>query len=66
MHRIPDQDAKKPDDWVDEEMIVDESAEKPDGWLDDEPQEVDDPGLWRSRIALFSPCRCGLSLCDET
>lgn len=54
LYRIPDPDATKPDDWVEEEMIVDESAEKPEGWLDDEPQEVDDAGLWLSvAAALF-------------
>lgn len=44
--RIPDPEAKKPDDWDEDapREIPDEEAQKPEGWLDDEPDEIDDPG----------------------
>lgn len=40
--KIPDPDAKKPDDWVDEAMIDDPDDVKPDDW-DDEPETIVDP-----------------------
>ena len=44
--RIPDADAKKPDDWDEDAPyeILDEEAQKPEGWLDDEPLSTPDPG----------------------
>ncbi|RKF78734.1 Calnexin-like protein [Golovinomyces cichoracearum] len=43
--RIPDPDAKKPDDWDEDAPyeIVDESATKPEDWLEDEPLNIPDP-----------------------
>lgn len=45
MCRIPDPDARKPDDWDEEapEYIVDEDATMPTGWLEDEEELVPDP-----------------------
>ena len=44
--RIPDPDAKKPDDWDEDAPyeILDEEAQKPEGWLDSEPLSIPDPG----------------------
>lgn len=44
--RIPDPDAKKPDDWDEDAPyeILDEEAQKPEGWLDEEPLSIPDPG----------------------
>ncbi|KAJ1679070.1 hypothetical protein EV182_002790 [Spiromyces aspiralis] len=39
---IPDPDAKKPDDWVDEASIIDPSDKKPDDWVDG-PARIPDP-----------------------
>lgn len=39
---IPDPDASKPEDWVDEEMIEDPEDVKPEGW-DDIPEKISDP-----------------------
>merc|ERR1712086_493735 len=39
---IKDPDAKKPEDWVDEAMIIDPENKKPDDW-DDQPEEISDP-----------------------
>lgn len=39
---IPDPDAKKPEDWVDEEKIPDPEDKKPEGW-DDIPEYISDP-----------------------
>lgn len=43
--RIPDPEAKKPEDWDEEAPfeIVDEEATKPEDWLEDEPLVVPDP-----------------------
>ena len=45
LERIPDPDAKKPDDWDEDAPleIPDEDAVKPEGWLEDEPLTVPDP-----------------------
>jgi calreticulin len=40
--QIPDPDAKKPADWVDDARIADPSETKPDNW-DDAPREIPDP-----------------------
>ena len=44
--RIADPDAKKPEDWDEDEPyeILDEDAVKPEGWLDDELLTIPDPG----------------------
>merc|ERR1712118_499790 len=39
---IPDPDASKPEDWVDEEMIPDPDDVKPEGY-DDIPEKIADP-----------------------
>jgi len=39
---IPDPDAKKPDDWVDEQEILDENDKKPENW-DNIPKTISDP-----------------------
>jgi len=39
---IPDPKAKKPSDWVDEEMIDDPNDVRPSDW-DDEPEKISDP-----------------------
>jgi calreticulin len=39
---IPDPDAKKPEDWVDEAEILDESDKKPEDW-DNTPKTIVDP-----------------------
>jgi len=39
---IPDPDARKPDDWVDDAKIADPKAKKPKGW-DDIPAKIEDP-----------------------
>lgn len=43
--KIPDADARKPDDWDEDapQYITDPSATKPAGWLDDEPENIPDP-----------------------
>lgn len=43
--RIPDPEAKKPEDWDEDAPyeIVDEDAKKPDDWLDNEPTVIPDP-----------------------
>ncbi|KAF6748416.1 Calreticulin family-domain-containing protein [Ephemerocybe angulata] len=43
--KIPDPDAKKPEEWDEDAPyeIKDEEAVKPEGWLDDEPSTVPDP-----------------------
>ncbi|CAG8797256.1 25503_t:CDS:2, partial [Racocetra persica] len=43
--KIPDPDAKKPDDWDEDAPyeIPDEDAKKPEGWLDNEPLNIPDP-----------------------
>lgn len=43
--KIPDADARKPDDWDEDapQYIPDPSATKPAGWLDDEPENIPDP-----------------------
>ena len=40
---IDDPTDKKPDDWVDEEMIDDMSAVKPDDWDESQPEYIPDP-----------------------
>lgn len=40
--QIPDPEAKKPDDWVDEAKIPDPEDKKPEGW-DDIPAQIPDP-----------------------
>ena len=61
MCRIPDPDARKPDDWDEEapEYIVDEDATMPTGWLEDEEELVPDPDAdkpedWCKRNLFFS------------
>jgi len=39
---IPDPDAKKPEDWVDEAEILDETDKKPEDW-DKIPKTIVDP-----------------------
>jgi calnexin len=40
---MPDPDATKPEDWVEEPLMPDPDATKPEGWEDEEPQLVPDP-----------------------
>jgi len=62
--RIPDPDAKKPDDWDEDAPyeILDEEAQKPEGWLDSEPLSIPDPGeyfrAFGSRSPLIHIFRC--------
>lgn len=44
LFRIPDAEAKKPDDWDETapEKIPDESAKKPDDWIEEETEYVPD------------------------
>lgn len=39
---IPDPEAKKPSDWVDQEKMVDPEAKKPENWDEDAPFEIPD------------------------
>ncbi|OLY77835.1 Calnexin-like protein [Smittium mucronatum] len=39
---VPDLNATKPEDWVDEEEIIDESAVKPRDWDEDAPKVIED------------------------
>ena len=39
---IPDPYSSKPDDWVEDALIVDSTDVKPEGW-DDTPSEIPDP-----------------------
>lgn len=43
--RIPDPEAKKPEDWDENEpqYIADPEAKKPEGWLEDEPPRIPHP-----------------------
>jgi calnexin len=43
--RIPDPEAKKPEDWDEDAPfeVVDETATKPEDWLEDEPLTIPDP-----------------------
>ncbi|KAJ1921401.1 hypothetical protein H4219_000718 [Mycoemilia scoparia] len=41
---IPDPEAKKPEDWVDEETIVDPEDTKPEDWVDG-PKTIPDPDV---------------------
>mmetsp|Transcript_810 Transcript_810/g.1200 ORF Transcript_810/g.1200 Transcript_810/m.1200 type:complete len:285 (+) Transcript_810:132-986(+) len=41
--QIPDPDDKKPEDWVDNEMMPDPEAVKPDDWDEDAPFQIPDP-----------------------
>lgn len=40
---IDDPTDRKPDDWVDEEMMDDENAVKPDDWDESQPEYIPDP-----------------------